>query len=298
VIAALAAVACGDSPAPAVPASGLMLLDLRSGAPVASLSVGSDAVAVTLSADGSTAFVADSSPGDVYAVRLATRRVLWRAHTGGAPFGILFGGDRIYVSLFTAGAVDELALDTGRVLASHPVGQGPARMAIDVDGRPLVALHSGGVATLDGHVTGGAQGFGIVTFGSEVWTCDYAHAKIVRVTDGQTFTAPMGLSPFWLAAGAGPSMLIASEGADEDRDQGGVFRMDIGSGAFTVLARPKDPDQVVEAGGVDYVAAHGDHDVLAISRGRTQTWARGAAAVALAADPQLSLLVVAVNSHE
>jgi hypothetical protein len=93
-------------------------------------------------------------------------------------------------------------------------------------------------------------------------------------------------------------MLIASEGVDEDRDQGGVFRVDIGTGAFTVLARPKDPDQVVESGGVDYVAAHGDREVLAISRGRTQTWARGAAAVAMAADAQLNLLVVAVNNHE
>ncbi len=295
---ALAMSACGDSSAAAAPASGLVLLDLKTGAQLASPSVGSDAVAVTLSADGSTAYIADSSPGDVYAVKLAARRVLWRSHTGGAPFGILFGGDRIYVSLFTAGMVDELALDTGRVLASHPVGEGPAAMATDDEGRPVIALRSGGVATLDGTVSGSGECYGIAIAGGDVWTCDYSRARIVRASGGEAFDVPMGLSPFWLAPGAGPALLIASEGADEDRDEGAVFRMDIGTGAFTVLARAKDPDQVVESGGADYVAAHGDRDVLAISKGSTQTWARGAAAVALAPDPRLNLLVVAVNAHE
>jgi hypothetical protein len=281
-----------------MPESGLVLLDLKSGAQVAALSIGSDAVAVTLSADGSTAYVADSSPGDVYAVKLSARRVLWRAHVGGAPFGLLFGGDRLYVSLFTSGLVDELALDSGRVMASHMAGAGPAFMTVDVEGRPLVALHSGGVASLDGKVTGAARGYGIVALGADVWTCDYREAKIERVADGKTFAAPMGLSPFWLAPGAGQTMLIASEGADEDGDPGGVFRMDLTSGEFKTLARPKDPDQVIESAQGVFVAAHGDRDVLWIDGGRTSTWARGASAVALAADHQLNLLVVAVNIHE
>jgi hypothetical protein len=281
-----------------MPDSGLVLLDLKTGAQVASLSVGTDVVAVALSADGSTAYVADSSPGDVYAVRLSARRVLWRAHVGGAPFGLLFGGDRLYVSLFTSGLVDELALDTGRVLATHMVGPGPAVMTTDAAGRPLVALHSGGVASLEGMVTGLARGYGIVALGADVWTCDYGTAKIVRVDDGYTFPAPMGLAPFWLAPGAGLTMLVASEGASEDSDQGGVFRMDLGNGRFTTLARPKDPDQVIESALGVFVAAHGDRDVLRIAGDRTSTWAHGAAAVALAADQQLNLLVVGVNSHE
>jgi len=281
-----------------VPDSGLVLLDLKSGAQVAALSVGSDPVAVTLSSDGSTAYVADSSPGDVYAVKLSARRVVWRAHVGGAPFGLLFGGDRLYVSLFTGGSVDELALDTGRVLASHMVGAGPAVMTADVAGRPLVALHSGGVASLDGQASGAARGYGIVAFGADVWTCDYAEAKIVRVDGGKEFPAPKGLSPFWLAQGADQTMLIASEGADEDRDAGGVFRLDLGSGQFKTLASPRDPDQVIESAQGVFVAAHGDRDVLHIAGGQTSTWAHGASAVALAADQQLNLLVVAINAHE
>ncbi|HKV88724.1 MAG TPA: YncE family protein, partial [Candidatus Dormibacteraeota bacterium] len=72
-----------------LPATGLVLVDLKGGAQVASLSVGTDPVAVTVSADGAFAYVADSSPGDVYAVNLAHRAVSWRSHVGGAPFGLL-----------------------------------------------------------------------------------------------------------------------------------------------------------------------------------------------------------------
>ena len=290
--------ACGDSSPIAFPSSGLVLLDLASGAQVASLSVGTDAVAVTLSADGSIAYVADSSPGDVYAVKLSQRRIMWRAHTGGAPFGILAGADRIYVSLFTAGMVDELAPDTGRVLASHPVGGDPAVMATGSNGLPLVALHSGGVAKLDGTVTAGGQCYGILAAGGDVWTCDYRQARIIRMSDGLSLAVPMGLSPFWLAPGARSTMLIAAEGSNEDGAAGGVFRLDLASGRFSTLARPKDPDQVSESGDAVYVAAHGDREVLRIEGGSTSAWARGASAVALALDPALHLLVIAVNAHE
>jgi hypothetical protein len=47
-----------------------------------------------------------------------------------------------------------------------------------------------------------------------------------------------------------------------------------------------------------FVAAHGDGEVMAIAGGKTSAWARGVAAVGLAPDPQLQILVVAVNSHE
>ena len=295
---ALAVAACGDSAAAPIPQTGLLLLDLRTGATVASLSVGSDPVAVLLSTDGATAYVADSTPGDVYAVQLAGRRIRWRSHIGGAPFGLLFGGDRLYVSLFTASAVAELALTNGAVLAWHPVGKGPAVMAADAKGRPLVAELSGRVEGLDGSFMAAGHGYGVMTLDSDVWTCDYKMGMLVRANDGYTYSVPLGLSPFWLAPGAGGTILIAAEGAAEDADAGGVFRLDPGRGTFATLARPRDPDQVIESGGAVYVAAHGDRDVLAIKNGRTSVWARGAAAVALAADPVLGLLVVGVNAHE
>ncbi|MGZ6372922.1 MAG: hypothetical protein ACXWL8_05955, partial [Candidatus Limnocylindria bacterium] len=81
-------------------------------------------------------------------------------------------------------------------------------------------------------------------------------------------------------------------------DPGGVFSVDPVTGAFQTLALPKDPDQVLQSGSTIYVAAHGDRQVLAIAGGSTTAWARGAPAVALAADLPLGLLVVAVNGHE
>src|SRR5450756_1560961 len=103
---------------------------------------------------------------------------------------------------------------------------------------------------------------------------------------------------FWLAPGAGTSLLVAAEGGTEDTDPGGVFSFDTLTGSFTTLATPKDPDQVLFSGSTVFVAAHGDRDVLAIQLGRTSVWAQGAGAVALASDPALGYLVVAVNSHE
>jgi hypothetical protein len=78
---------------------------------------------------------------------------------------------------------------------------------------------------------------------------------------------PVPIFPFWLSAGSGGALLISAEGANEDTDPGGVFSYDAMDGSFKTLARPRDPDQVVESGSTVLVAAHGDHNVLAILRG-------------------------------
>jgi len=77
---------------------------------------------------------------------------------------------------------------------------------------------------------------------------------------------PWPLFPFWLAPGAAGTLLIAAEGGTEDTDPGGVFSFD-GVGTFKTLARPRDPDQVLQSGSTVLVAAHGDHEVLAIAGG-------------------------------
>jgi hypothetical protein len=120
----------------------------------------------------------------------------------------------------------------------------------------------------------------------------------VPAGDDHRVGLPLPLFPFWLAPGAGTSLLIAAEGGTEDTDPGGVFSFDTVTGSFSTLATPKDPDQVLLSGSTIFVAAHGDKDVLAIQPRRTRAWAGGAAAVALAADPPLGYLVVAVNAHE
>jgi DNA-binding beta-propeller fold protein YncE len=293
---------CGGS-APATanhtyPATGLVLLSLTDGSRRATASIGTDPVAVIVSEDGAVAYVADSSPGDVYAVRLPDLRVAWKQHVSGAPFALLLHAGRLFVSLFSGGAVVELDPTTGARLASHPVPQGPAAMSVDAGGRIVVAGTRGQVNYLDGTSIRAGHGFGIAEVNGQVWTADYERAELVPAGDDHRVGLPLPVFPFWLAAGSGGKLLIAAEGAREDTDPGGVFSFDVATAKFTTLGLPRDPDQVLQAGSIVLVASHGDREVLAIEGGRTRAWAPGASAVAIAADPSLNLLVVAVNEHE
>ncbi|MEO8743924.1 MAG: hypothetical protein ABI334_05065 [Candidatus Dormiibacterota bacterium] len=294
---------CGGSPAavvaaPSYPESGLVLVSLKDGSPHSLASVGTDAVAVIVSGDGKTAYTADSSPGDIYAVNLPELSVKWKQHVGGAPFGLLLHGGRLYVSLFTGASVVELDPSTGAEVASHPVPQGPAAMAVDAGGRVVVAGTRGKLDVLgDGELAAG-NGFAVAFAGDRLWSADYERAELVPAGNDHRVGLPSPVFPFWLAPGAGDTLLIAAEGPTEDSDPGGVFSFDPITSAFKTLATPKDPDQVIQSGSTVFVAAHGDRDVLSISAGYTSVWARGAAAVALAPDLALGLLVLAVNAHE
>jgi hypothetical protein len=273
---------CGAYGAPpAYPATGLVLLSLRDGAVQATATVGSDPVAVTLSEDGRTAYVADSSPGDVYAVSLPDLRVRWKSHLGGAPFGILFHNGRPYVTLFDSARLVQLNPADGSVIAEEPTPEHPAALTLDAGGN--VAVASG-------------DAFGIALVGGIVWTADYARSLLIA--QGKPVPLPAAVHPFWLAPGQQGRLLIAAEGESEDSDPGAVFSYDTVSGSFETLGRPRDPDLVMQTGESIFVAAHGEREVLSIRGSTTQRWTRGAAAVALAPDPALGLLVVAVNSHE
>jgi DNA-binding beta-propeller fold protein YncE len=294
-------VACGAAPAvalPAYPETGLVLLSLKDGTLRASAPVGSDVVAVITSDDGKTAYLADSAPGDVYAVRLPELKVAWKHHVGGAPFGLLLHAGRLFVSLFSGALVVELDTTSGAQLATHTVHDGPAVLAVGPDGRVLVAGTRGVVDYLDGTSKPAGNGFAVAVVNGRVWTADYERAELVPVGVDHRVGLPLPVFPFWLAPGTGNALLIAAEGGSEDTDPGGVFSFDTVTGAFSTLGTPKDPDQVLQSGSTIFVAAHGDRDVLAIQGRRTMAWARGAAAVALAADPALGYLVVAVNAHE
>lgn len=298
----LLAVACDSTPAStthAFPATGLVLLSLSDGSQRGSASIGSDPVAVIASDDGAMAYVADSSPGDVYAVTVPALEVVWRTHVGGAPFGLLLHARRLFVSLFSSGAVVELDPATGVSLASHQLPQGPAVMSVDDRGRVVVAGTRGQVNYLDGTAIPAGHGFGIAVVNGQLWTADYERAELVRAGDGQRVGLPLPVFPFWLAAGTDKNtLLIAAEGAREDGDPGGVFSFDTATAKFTTLGRPRDPDQVLQAGSKILVASHGDREVLAMDGGRTSSWAHGASAVAIANDQPLNLLLVMVNDHE
>ena len=275
-----------------------MLLSLKNGAVLNSASVGSDPVAVIVADDGKTAYIADSAPGDVYAVRLPGLREAWKRHVGGSPFGLLLHGGHLFVSLFAGSAVVALDPSDGSRLATYTVPAGPAMIALDEKDRVVVAGTRGQVTYLDGTQLPAGTGYAVALAGGSMWTEDYERAELVRVPDGHRVGLPLPLFPFWLAPGGPGRLLISAEGGNEDDDPGGVFSLDTGSETFTTLARPRDPDQVVEYATKVLVAAHGDKEVLAIDGETINVWGAGLAAVALAPDAALNVLAVVVNDHE
>ena len=293
--------ACGGSAPvskPGYPESGLVLLSIKDGTLRGSAPIGKDPVAVIVSSDGRMAYVADSAPGDVYAVSLPDLHVAWKQHVGGAPFGLLLHGGRLFVSLFDGAAVLDLDPNSGIMMGTHQVPQGAAAMATDGGGQVVVAGTRGQLNVIDGGQLRSGNGFGVALAGGRLWTADYERAELVPAGDDHRIGLPLPLFPFWLAPGAGDTLLIAAEGAIEDSDAGGVFSFDPMTGAFKILGTPKDPDQVLQSGSTIFVAAHGDGSVLVLQDDRSSTWARGSAPVALAPSDSLGLLVVVVNAHE
>jgi outer membrane protein assembly factor BamB len=254
-------------------------------------------VAVTVSADGALAYVADSGPGDVYAVRLPDLKIAWKQHVGGAPFGLLVQSGSLFVSLYDGGAVVELNAATGAKVRSVSIAPQPAAMSVDSRGRLIVASTGGRVEYLDGTGLPGGAGFGIAAVAEQIWTADYKGGELVR-TGGRRVGLPQPVHPFWLSAGNAGHLLIAAEGEREDDDPGGVFDLNVATLQLTTLATPRDPDQVIMAGSRIFVPAHGDEQVLAIDGTVTTTWAQGIAPVGLAVDATHNLLVVVTNSHE
>lgn len=295
--------ACTSSaPASSQHDTGIVLLSLADGSRKAQATIGSDPVAVIVSDDGATAYVADSSPGDVYAVSLPALHVTWRAHTGGNPFGLLLHDGHLFVSLFSGAAVVELNPANGAQLASHKVTASPGMVSLDPSGNVIVASTGGEIDYLDGRSVRAGHGYAAAVGGSgmdEVWTADYERAELVRAGDLHDVALPMHLFPFWLAPYLPGSILVAAEGADEDKDLGGVFVFEPATEKWTTLALARDPDQAVfYSSGVTYVAAHGDRMVLAIQGGDVAKEALGVPAVALAPDPTLDVVVVVANDHE
>jgi hypothetical protein len=140
--------------------------------------------------------------------------------------------------------------------------------------------------------------FGITLSGGTLWTADYKNSLVIPIGGAAPAHLRLPVHPFWLAPGVGGTLLTAAEGDAEDTDPGAVFSYDGVKGTFTTLARPRDPDQELASGHTILVASHGDREVLAIDGGAVQHWSRGASVVAIAAEPNLGLLLAVVNSHE
>ncbi len=289
--------ACGSAapsrPQASPPSAGLLLLSLADGSERARLSFGQDPLAVVVDETANVAYVSDNAPGDVYAVALDRPRVLWKTQVGGRPGPLLLSGGHLLTSLYADGMVAELDAGSGQVLKRYTVGKGPGELA----GAGQVACADGTVWDLAGHALPAAPGFALAAGPGGLWTADYNGGALVRVSDGARVALPAHAHAFWLATGVADDLLVAAEGGQEDQDPGLVLRMgdDLRP---RVVAVARDPDQVAEAGGQLFVAAHGDRAVKVVQGGALATWSRGAGVVALAPAPQLGLLVVLVNARE
>jgi hypothetical protein len=289
---------CSGETIPPPPAAGLVLVGLSDGTFRGQIALGSDPVAVTISADGRTAYVSDNQPGAVYAVSLPELKVRWKTVVGGRPGPLLAGLDFVFVSLYEAGRVAELDAHSGTLLSQHRVGPRPGQLVLD-DGRVQVACGDGRVWDLEGASRPGGRGFGLAAAAGRLWSTDYEGGALVRVGDGHRVTLPAGLHPFWLSAGPDDRILIAAEGTDEDRDPGAALLMDR-SLNLTRLAVARDPDLILEWDQRIYIAAHGERrvTVLGKAQGRVSHWMTGAAVVALAVTPSLGLLVAVTDAGE
>lgn len=272
----------------------MLLVGLGDGSQRGQLSLGGDPIAVEVSGDGTTAYVADNRGGRVLALSLPSLRTLWTADVGGRPGPLLATLDTLYVSLYDAGQVVELDPAAGAVRVRHPVGRQPGQLALDAGGALLVQS-ADGVRDLDGKARGGGPGFAL----GGGWSADYDSGVLTQVGAAARLDSPPHLHPFWLTAGPGTTAYAAAEGDDEDRDPGAV--LEVTESGIRVLGRAKDPDQVAYLSGRVFTAAHADHEVLvldATGKAPARHWAQGSAPVALATDPRLGLLIVVVNAAE
>lgn len=254
-------------------------------------------MAVTLSADGATAYVSDNQPGLVRAIDLRSRRQAWKAALGGRPGPPLLSGGRLWVSLYGSGSLAALDPSTGRLLETRPACPSPGQLA-EWRGQVWTLCGNGGAVSAAGDRLPAPAGFGLAAGPRGLWAAAYGSGRLVRLDVPAEVGLPVGQHPFWLSVTADGSLLVAAEAGDEDRGAGSVTLL-APDAAATVLASPRDPDQAVESAGVVYVAAHGDRRVLVLRGGSLETaWARGLNPVALAADPALKLLVVVSDERE
>ncbi|MDO5631885.1 MAG: YncE family protein [Paracoccus sp. (in: a-proteobacteria)] len=170
---------------------------------------------------------------------------------------LVVAGDLAFITSQNAGAVSIIDLDRAKVVASVPVGGGPAPVVYDpAAGRVwVIAAETGLLTMLDeaGQITGtaalGAGAFGIAASGDGgVFVTDWYGGRLTRLD--------AGLRPVWTAGtGAAPAgVAISDDGAlvataDRDDDQLSIFDAVSGQRLAQVKTAGAHPFAVVFHGG-------------------------------------------------
>jgi len=147
---------------------------------------------VRVSPDGRTMYVSRPSLGDVAAIDLPTRRVLWRTQVDGFRsdhMALSPDGRRLMVSATTANVVDAIDTATGTITGSFPTGDFPHENEYSEDGTKLYNGTIGRVVAPDDPALDAAKGnrwFSIV---------DAATLQVEKVIDFKQGVRPFVVMP-------------------------------------------------------------------------------------------------------
>jgi YVTN family beta-propeller protein len=189
-------------------------------------SVGSHPVALALSPDGKTAYVANYDSGNLTAISTATQLATGVVAVGSEPDAVAVSpdGKAVYVVNDNEGdgTVSVISAGTLAVTATIPVGINPTSIAIAPDGKTIYVANSGSVSVINAAanmVTATIPGLGtspdlvVSPDGSKIYVAqDGAVAVISTVTD--TVTGTLHDSAWALAVSPDGKALYAAWGAD------------------------------------------------------------------------------------
>ena len=128
-------------------AAQVSVVDVASGAIVATVKIGEEPEGVTIRPDGKVVYVTSEGDGAVFAIDTATNKVLRRIPVGHRPrsIGFLPDGSRAYVSLENDGAIAVIDAQTAQFSPAHPAdrqGQHAQAAADGHHGAPRTARWS------------------------------------------------------------------------------------------------------------------------------------------------------------
>ena len=103
---------------------------------IGTVKVGANPAGIALNADGTRAYVTNSSGNSVSVIDTANSKVLATVTVGAKPDGVVVGADgsRVYVANTNADSVSVINTATNKVIATVKVGDQPRGLAIGPDG--------------------------------------------------------------------------------------------------------------------------------------------------------------------
>jgi len=183
---------------------------------IATITVGSKPLGVSLNPDGSRAYVVNNSSNSVSVINTATNTVVATVSVGPFPVGIAVSpdGSLIYVADQSSNDVSVISAATNAVVSTIPIGSSPYGIAVSPDGSTVyttnyaantVSVINAATSTLTTTVPVGVFPIGVTMSpdGSRIYVTNQ-NSNTVSVIDASTnavvFTIPVGSAPTGITA--------------------------------------------------------------------------------------------------